>query len=237
MTTSILLFSLVASGDKDTDVTADSGDVTTDSGDTSSDTGEPAEVHECLAAHGIQAAGSSWVYAWQSSSRTGNRTAEVVGYDPDARTATVKTIDTWTDAGGQYSYFGTEWKTYACTAEGIALTEDRDEYSGSNAGQAYSGDVTTVYDPPALVRTNAPAVGDSWTGTYTGTETDADGYESAISKTIDSEVLDDGIPLSGGWEGTQIRDHYSAESYSDYHWMAEVGVIRTPTAYITAYTP
>lgn len=236
MTTTLLL-SLVACGDKDSASTDSDPAVTTDTGEPTTDTGEPAEVHECLAAHGIASAGSTWVYEWQSSSRTGNRTAEVVGYDPDAQTATVKTVDTWSDAGGQASYSGSDWQTYSCGPEGIYLDEHKRQYSGQTAGQSYGDDTTTVYDPPALIRPNTIAVGDTWTSSRKGTETDADGYDSAVDSTVENEVLADGIPLSGGWEGTQIREHFSSESYSDYHWMAEVGVIRTPTAYLSSYTP
>lgn len=232
----LLLFSLVACGDKDPDTPSTDSDPqgSTDTGEPSGDTGEPAETYECLEDHGIASANSFWIYAWQNSGRTGGRNAEVVGYDPDAGTATVKTTDQWTD--GQSNFYSERFESFVCGPEGIYLAEVSYEYSGSTAGQGYDGAYTTVYDPPGLVRTNTPTVGDSWTSTWTGTKTE-DGFDEAIDTTSESEVLDDGIPLSGGWEGTQIRDYASADVYSDYHWMHEVGVIRTPTAYITSYTP
>jgi hypothetical protein len=235
----LLLLPLVACTNADTDDTsvsddtASTDDTATDSG--GDDTGDSVELADCMPAHGVFRADSQWIYTWTNTTRTGSAVAEVVAYDPTQNTFSIRTEEAWADTGGS-NFSGWDQADYWCDADGLYLLATEREYSGSTAGNPYGDASQVVYDAPYLLRPNNAAMGDTWSSAYSAIRTDADGNESALSGTLDAEVIGDNALVAGIYRSLEIKTTFENGNFDSYYWMHEVGMTGTYSRRLAEHT-
>lgn len=225
----LLLFACTAGDDTSTD---DTGSHDTAAAD---DTGS--EIESCLAFHGIRSDSSRWIHVYEQQSYTpdSSYTIDVIAYDADAGTATLRTVDyrVWVD-GSQVqnnSYDNNYW----CDADGLHLESGSRSIESTNNGTVNAYTQTLTYDPPMFVRPGSLAVGDTWVSETRLTIVKDDGTQQALTVSSAYEVGADGHSY-GDWSGLVINLMVDGEAYPRY-FQPSVGEYLNGTRVLEIYTP